>query len=139
MRSVPRWLGRARDERGATLVEFALTAIIFLAVTLGIVESARMIHTYTIVTTVSREGARWAAVRGSTSGHAASMADVKSYVAGRSMGYVATAGVTVSWSPNNSPGGTVAVDVESTFTPLLAFVPLGTRTISSTSTMIVSR
>jgi Flp pilus assembly protein TadG len=57
-----RLLRRARDERGATLVEFALVSTMLLLLVMGIIEFGRVLNTYIIVTNGAREGARLAAL-----------------------------------------------------------------------------
>ena len=47
---------------GATTIEFALVLIMFLAVTLGITDFARMLFTWSAANEATRAGARYAAV-----------------------------------------------------------------------------
>ena len=56
---------RLRREEGATLLEFALSISIFLAVTFGIMILCMSLFTYEYVDFAAREAVRWAAVRGS--------------------------------------------------------------------------
>lgn len=56
----------ARDDRGASLVEFAFAGPIFLFLLLGIVEFGRALYDYNLVANGARLGARYAAVRGTT-------------------------------------------------------------------------
>lgn len=51
-----------RDDRGQSLVEFALVAPILLILILGIVDFARAWNVYQVLTDAGREGARNAAV-----------------------------------------------------------------------------
>ncbi len=52
--------GRASDERGAALVEFALTLPLLLVVIAGIVDFGFAFQRYEVVTNAAREGARMA-------------------------------------------------------------------------------
>ena len=49
-------------QRGAALVEFALTAMLLLMLIMGIFEFGRAYNTWVVVTNGAREGARYAAV-----------------------------------------------------------------------------
>ena len=49
---------RLRGERGAALMEMALTLPLLLLVTIGAVEFGRAYQTWQVVTNASREGAR---------------------------------------------------------------------------------
>lgn len=62
------WFHRFRKtERGQAMVEMALVLPILLIFIFGIIEFGRIINTYMIVTTISREGARTGAVGGTDS------------------------------------------------------------------------
>ena len=56
---------RLSPENGQTLVEFAISLGIFLAVTIGIIILCLALFTYEYVDFAAREASRWAAVRGS--------------------------------------------------------------------------
>ena len=53
----------ARDERGATVVEFALVAPLFLLIVFAAVDVGRAYYTVNQLATAVREGARFAAVQ----------------------------------------------------------------------------
>jgi Flp pilus assembly protein TadG len=57
---------RRRSEAGSTLVEFALTAMLFLLVLFAILDFGRALYTYHFVSHAAREATRYAAVRGYT-------------------------------------------------------------------------
>ncbi len=67
-------------ERGSVLVETTLMMSLFLGLMLGIFATGYLIFTFNSLTFMAEQGARWAAVRGSTSGHPADAAAVQSYV-----------------------------------------------------------
>lgn len=56
---------RVRSERGAELIEFALTLPLLLLVVLGIIEFGFLFQEYEVVTNAAREGARIAALTNS--------------------------------------------------------------------------
>lgn len=123
------------DERGAELVEFGLASILFFMLLFGIMEFGRAMWIYDTVAHAAKEGARYAIVRGTESGRAATAADVEAYVRSRATGMTMLA-VTTTWDPDNEPGSVVQVRVESPFQPVVSFVPL--ITLSSTSRLVIS-
>lgn len=56
-----RLIGRAKDERGAAIVEFALVAPILLTLVWGIIETGRVFYTINSLASSVRDGARWGA------------------------------------------------------------------------------
>lgn len=135
-----RWLRRlVRDARGATLVEFAGSSILFLTVAFGTIESSRMIHSYNIVSNAAREGVRYASVRGAGSGRPVTATAVKAYVAGRSAGLLTASNITVTWPVDNSTGSIVRVQVQYPFTPVVALLPSATINLNSTTELVIVR
>src|SRR2546428_14175076 len=132
--------GRERAQAGQSLTELPIALVLFLALTFGIVDAGRLIYAYNAVSLSAREGVRWAAVRGGTSVHAASKADIQDFVQSKTVGIPVT--VDVSWLPdgNNQPGSTVVVTVRNDFAPI-APLPLVPKTIklTSSSRMVISR
>jgi Flp pilus assembly protein TadG len=63
-RTIRRVLARLRDERGANLVEFALSLMMLITIMLGIMGFAIAMYSYHFVTYAAQEGARYAIVRG---------------------------------------------------------------------------
>jgi Flp pilus assembly protein TadG len=140
--------GQERARAGQSLTELPIVLVLFLVVTFGIVDAGRLIFMYNAVSLAAREGVRYAVVRGSASGHAASADDITAYVQSKTVGQPVD--VTETWctaalacsslptSPFNDPGSSVAVTVHSTFTPVTPFVP-GPFNLNSTSQMVISR
>lgn len=85
---------RARDGRGAVLVEFALLVPILLLLVFGIVDFGYMINRETMINNVSRDGAREATF-GKT--YAAVLADVRSDLTGYGI-------------PDTAPATTIVID-----------------------------
>ena len=105
---------RNTDQRGATLVEFAIGATVFLSVMFATLEFGRALWVHNALTDAARRGARYAAL------HAASdAASVKNVVvygdpAGGTKPVVnnlTTDNVTVTYSNFGLQGGTVAVSI----------------------------
>ena len=144
---------RLQQQRGAALVEFAVVSVVFFTFAFAIAEFSRFVFDYNIVSSATREGARFAAVRGATSRSPVSASEVKSYVASRSLGRLSGAEVTVTWlewdgshskcgsvAGSNAPGNCVRVTAEQTFAPAVAtLVPRLSSTLRSTASMVISR
>jgi len=134
-----------RDESGQTLVEFALSFVIFIVTVFGILEFGVAVYRYNIVANLAQEGARWASVRGKSVNALAhaSTADVSAFVQSRALGLDVTVNGSVT-TPNGAPsaldpGQTVSVRVMTHFTPLTGLLPQTQLTLQSTAQMIVSR
>jgi Flp pilus assembly protein TadG len=125
--------------RGETLIEFALTLMVFLMTLLGTIQFGLGVWHYNLVSNLAQEGARWASVRGATAGaQKASEAQVRSYVQGRALGM--NVWVTTSADPSSlSPGSTITVLVRHSFAPLTRVVPAATMTMSGSAQMIIAR
>ncbi len=133
-----------RDECGAQLVEFALASAVFFMTTFGVLGLGVAVWQYNMVANLAQEGARWAAVRGSSTPAQATNGTVSTYVLSRAPGMTAVdLNVTTTWpeggSPANAAGKQVQVVVTKTFTPIVPFSPLGTLTLTSTARMVIAR
>ena len=60
-------LDRRRGERGTSLAEFAIVALVFFIILIGIVEFGRLLYTHNALTDATRRGARFASLHSSTS------------------------------------------------------------------------
>ena len=121
--------------RGSTLVESTLVTTTFLLLLVGIAEFGRLGFAYNSITYAAHRAARYAATRGSSSGHAASVSDIQSSALA-SLAALDNTKITtaVTWTPNNGPGGRVRVMVTYNFQPLL--IPLSGNAISLQSTAV---
>ena len=132
---------RSTSRRGAALVEFALTWTIFFLVTVvGVMDFGRGIWAYNLLAHASQEATRYAMVRGSDSLSPATQLDIESFVEARTF-FLGTDGVTVTttWTPDNGPGGVVEVQVQHTFSPLLATFLGQTISLSSTAQTVIAQ
>jgi Flp pilus assembly protein TadG len=57
-----RTLNQRRNERGTTIAEFAIVALLFFTIIIGIIEFGRLIYTHNALTDATRAGARFAAL-----------------------------------------------------------------------------
>jgi Flp pilus assembly protein TadG len=127
-----------RDDRGQSLIEFALASVVFFIVLFGALEFGIAIWRYNMVSNLAQEGARWASVHGSTSSTPASSADVQSFVQSRSPGIPVTA--TATPAPSTvTPGRTIEVQVQASYTTFTGLIPRTTMTLQSRAKMVVSR
>jgi len=128
-----------RDERGATMVEFALAAVLILTpMLLGILEFGVAAWSRNSVTSDAREGARYAIVHGSTALKVATVDSVRRFV--KSKTSLDTAGadsirVYAVWPTDNNPGSFVQVSVAHHVARHGPFIP--SHTDSATSRMVI--
>ena len=131
---------RAQARRGSTLVESAVVAAVFLLLLAGIMELSRLGFAYNAVSFAAQRAARYAAVRGTGSGHAASAADIQA----AAMAYTAALDntkvtVTTLWTPDNHPGSTVQVNVAYSFATVLVPLSASALTLQTTSRHIITQ
>jgi Flp pilus assembly protein TadG len=114
----------AREERGSTLVEFAIAGWLLILILLGVFQAAFAMYAYHFTTYAAQQGARFAMVRGQTWSEnvttdcgtsappnftmkyacTALSSDIQNYVQSLATGGINASGVTVN--SNNWPGAT---------------------------------
>jgi Flp pilus assembly protein TadG len=133
-------MARAKARRGSTLVESSVVAAVFLLLVAAIIEFGRLGLAYNEVSFAAQSAARYAAVRGSSSGHPAAPADIRAaakYYTGALDNTKVT--VTPSWIPDNHPGSEVQVVVSYVFvTALVTLAPNG-MTVRTTARQIITQ
>lgn len=127
------------DRRGTAALEVALTLPIFLGVCLGIAELGLYVAQQQALTEAVFAGERYAIVHGSQSSSPASASTILTQVQ-NNCGMLAPGNISVSvtFSPNNSPGSTVAIVATYPWTPLftLFYLPSVTITARSDATIL---
>jgi Flp pilus assembly protein TadG len=124
------------------MVEGALALMVFGILVAGIMELGLVGFASNSISFAAQRAARYAAVRGSASGHAATVADVeaaaRSYAAPLKSDSVAVA---VTWTPpnNNNPGSKVQVRVEYAFRPSLLPLARGMLRLQSTARQTITQ
>lgn len=117
-------------EGGATAVEFAITAPIFLTFLYGILELGRAILALGMMTYAVQEGSRYASAH-----TASSVAQIKSVVMNSFVG-IDTGPVTLAVIPTAMPDGTTVVRLDATYNfqplvPILGVAPINLNASSS--------
>lgn len=128
---------RKPSQKGSALVESALITLVFLVMILGIVDFGRMVWIYTQVAHGAREASRYAMVRGSATGNAATVAQIQAVVTNSAVLDTANTHTAVTFNPDQSSGSTVSVAVTYTFNFLGPYIPIGSVPLMSTSQMII--
>jgi Flp pilus assembly protein TadG len=127
-------LGRRRNQRGSTLIESALALWVFAVLLAGITELGLTGLVFNSVEYAAQRAARYASVNGSSSGHAASAATIQSLAQQYATPLNASGlVVSVTWTPNNSPGSTVQVQVSYAITPSILPLDGGPLTLKGTA------
>lgn len=146
-------------EEGASLVEFALVAVLCFTVLFGVMMVGFAFYSHNVIAEAAREGSRYAIVRGSqscaesTPGCDATASSIRDYV--RGLGFPGinpdNLTVTTTWSPTtagttctpsalcNNPGNQVRVQVQYAFPLDIPFVPSQMLNLTSTSQMVISQ
>jgi Flp pilus assembly protein TadG len=124
-----------REERGATMVEFALVVtVVFLPLVFGVIEFGRLSYLKTTLTAAAREGVRYSIVHGTASGATADSTAVADYVKGRTQ--LSPIIVKPTWTPGKAPGDTAYVQVTYTYVPIVPI--LKSRTVTSKSKQVIA-
>jgi Flp pilus assembly protein TadG len=133
---------RSQPHQGLATVEAAIVYPVTFTLLLGLVVGGLGVFRYQEVTSLAREGARYASVRGAhyqwvTGQTAATASDVYTNAIQPQLVAIDSTRLdySVTWSPDNQPGSTVTVKLTYHWLPE-AF--LGGIDLSSTSKMVVS-
>jgi Flp pilus assembly protein TadG len=122
------------------MIEFSIIAVSALMLIFGMMNCAIAVYDYNLVSFAAREATRYAAVHGSSSASAASTTDISNFVIAQSKGLNGTKlTVSTSWSPDNSPGSTVRVQVSYPFTVTIPFMNRNSLIFSSTSQLVITQ
>jgi Flp pilus assembly protein TadG len=110
------------------MVESAMVFMVFVVLIAGIMHLGLIGLAINSVTYAARRAARFGATRGSSSGHAATEADIRASArASAAPLHSADVSVTVTWTPNNSPGSTLQVMVSYNIAPFVIRTPITLR------------
>lgn len=154
----------ARGEQGSGLVEFAVSALVFLTVVFGVMDFSRAIYIDLFLANTAREAARYASVHGASWGSScssstsmscsATAANVTAYAQSLASAGIKPASLSVStvWpgtkgngsdcsaqNVNNSVGCVVAVTTTYPLTFISPLLPHTTYTLTSTSKATIAQ
>jgi Flp pilus assembly protein TadG len=135
----------SRRERGSALVEFAAVFTVLFMFLFAIMDLSRALYAYHFVADAAREGTRYAMVRGSTctswtTACPAAASDIQTYLKNVPAGInPASLTATTTWTPDNTPGSVVQVEVQYNFKPIFPFIPKTALVMTSTSQVVISQ
>lgn len=100
-----------RSRKGNAAIEFALTFPTMVVITLLIFDLGRALFVYTTINNVAAEGARYAAVHGSSNVYEKTADEIEEFIVSRAAGlFPANLTITVTYDPNIAfKGSTVEV------------------------------
>jgi Flp pilus assembly protein TadG len=116
---------RRLDDRGHVAVEYALCLPFLLAMFYGIIEVSHYAYLRMTMANTAHDAVRYAAVHSSLAPSPAVASDVKTYASNElsSLGLnpdgTGGTAVTVTYTPNNTPGSTVKVSISYPFVPFM--------------------
>ncbi|MBM4461229.1 MAG: pilus assembly protein [Chloroflexi bacterium] len=106
---------RSLYESGQAMIEYALTAVVFFAMLLFVVDGGRVLFNYVTVNQVAQAGARYGITHGASSlapVGSANYTALQQHALGWATGLnQADLTIAATWSPDNQPGSTVSVNV----------------------------
>ena len=126
-------------QKGATVVELALSFTVFLLLLVGLMEMGRMVWAYTTIAHATREAARYAMAHGSL--NPATRDQILNVVVSNAVGLDADQfKVKTTWDPSNERGNIVEVETRYHFalvtSPLI--LPQDKIWLSATSRMVIA-
>ena len=135
-----RSMGFAGCRAGTIAVEFALVFPVFLILVFLLVELGNVLYKHNSLSYAVQEATRFAIVHGSTADQPATEDDIEAELNDRLVGIdPGDVAVEMTFTPDNSPGGIVAVQATLPYDPVVPFVPIGTFDISTTTQMTIPR
>ena len=128
-----------RSQRGAAIPELAVALPVFFMLFLGVVDFARAMWTYHTLDHTAREVARYASVHSQDSGAPVTLADLRRYAENRAVGLnPARLQVDANYTPSNTTGATVQIDLEYEFEPVISLLPDSVKKLTGNSQMRVT-
>ena len=124
------------DQKGTTILEFAIVGLVFFLLTAGLADIGRAVWAYHSLSYAVREGARYAIVHGDRSNNPAPANTIENIVKNQIPHFQGVI-VTATWDPNNAQASTVEVTAQYTFQPVMAFFAF-TVPLTATTRMAIS-
>lgn len=131
---------RRSTQKGAAMVEFALTFVAILLILFGIMEFGRIIYSYNILACATKEAARYAIVHGSRSGSPATAAAIETQLERWTIGLDRSRiNVATTWDPSNTPGSVVRIQATYNVMPMTRMIFRNPLLLSSRAEVVISR
>jgi Flp pilus assembly protein TadG len=118
-------IGFFRDRKGSVAVEYALTFPYLITLLYGILELSHYAYIQVSIANIAHDAARYAVVHSSMSAQPLVAADIGTFIDNQlgtlgfnKSGHGGTT-VTVTYSPDNTPGSTVSVNIAYRFVPFM--------------------
>lgn len=129
------------NEIGSALLEFGLVVVVFFMFVFGVMDFGRALYTYHFVSNAACQATRYAIVRGSSSTDPVTATDIQNYVKSITPEGIDPNSLKVSttWSPNDSPGSSVHVQVSDNFKFMTPVLDSYQMTLSDSSQMVISQ
>jgi Flp pilus assembly protein TadG len=132
------FIGREK-QKGGVVAEVGLALPLLLFMMLGLVDVGRGLAAKAALGGAVRAATRYASVRSSTSGDAATVTKIQNYLRAHVEGLDTNQiEVTAAWTPTNTRGSRVLVNVSYPFTPIMPFIPVSSIQLTSSSQSIIS-
>ena len=127
------------DRSGGASVEFAVVALALFLMLFGIIELGRLAAAESALSYAATVAARYAAVHGAASASPASSAAIAAEFATAAAPVLGSAAPTptVTFTPNNNPGGTVTVAASYAWSPVSMTGDFAAVTLSASSTLVI--
>ena len=127
----------ARDDRGQSIVEYALGLSISMYLIMGVVDFGRALYAYDVLANTAREGARYGIVSARTNSQIIAYAATKAYLSNLTV-TVVDRGTAGDWTDP------VVVQASHTFTPITPLIAQvccggGSMTLNARSSMHVEQ
>lgn len=121
------------------MVEFALVGPLFLLMLIGTIEMGRLMWTSHELSNGTREGARWASVRGERSGETITDSQVKDVILERTSALDSSLTVSLSYPDGNKePESKVRISTTYDYVPMVGeFLGIGTITLNRQSELTI--
>jgi Flp pilus assembly protein TadG len=126
--------------RGQAMTEFGLVLPVFILLLFGVMCFGNIVYAYSYVSYAAREASRYAAVHGMNNKAPATSSSIQNFVTEETAGLnLKQLSVTTSWSPDNSPGSLVKVQVKYSMPISIPLVTSTTLGLTSSSQMVMSQ
>jgi len=127
------------SQKGAATLEMAIVLLLVVMLTVGVLDFALGVRAYNSIAYAAREGARYASVHSRQSRDPATADKIAARVLSQLvLVNESTVQVSAVWTPTNTRGSTVRVDVSYPYQTMTRLLPFRTLNLTSSSQTIIS-